>query len=47
MTPQEFRRRMNLCIDAFNAAIQKQEEKAGGWKELAILTAQRIHEIIE
>lgn len=47
MTSQEFRRRINLCIDAFNAAVKKQEEKAGGWKELAVLTAQRIHEIIE
>lgn len=45
MTPQDYRRRMNLCIEAFNAAILKREKVGGGWKELVRLTAQRIHEI--
>lgn len=46
MTPQEYKQRINLCIEAFNTALLKSEDMGRGMQELMILTAKRIHEIV-
>jgi hypothetical protein len=46
ISSQDFIKRMNLCIEVYNTAVKKQQEKEGGWEELAVLTAQRIQDIM-